>query len=166
MLTEEKLYNILVEVSGVSDFHLELKPVYSKTYWGRYFPKKSLIRLYALKECGEQYPDEDLIREGLHELTHHIQYHHVPFWTRKKGVMHDYDFWELYNRMLKSYFKGESKVKKYEVEITETLKYKIEVEAESEAQAVEYAFASSQFAENLFQENDTDATQVIELDGQ
>lgn len=98
-MTEESLYQKLVEISGVTDFHLELKPSYSKWYWGKYFTKRCVIRLYALDEYGNQYPDEDLIREGLHELTHHIQYHHIPFWKRKKGVMHDAEFWELFRAM-------------------------------------------------------------------
>ena len=103
-MTEEQLYSILVEISGVSDFHLELKQTYSKSYWGRYFPQRRLIRLYALQEDGNQYPREDLIREGLHELTHHIQYHHVPFWERKKGVMHDEDFWIMFKGMYFDHF--------------------------------------------------------------
>ena len=103
-MTEQELYDKLVEISGVSDFHLELKQTYSESYWGRYFPGRKLIRLYALQECGEQYPDDIIIREGLHELTHHIQYHHIPFWERRKGVMHDEDFWNIFEGMLKSFF--------------------------------------------------------------
>ena len=103
-MTEEELYIKLVNISEVSDFHLELKPIYSKSYWGRYFPDRKLIRLYALDENGEQYPDEDLIREGLHELTHHIQYHHVPFWRRERGVMHDNAFHYIFRGMQKVAF--------------------------------------------------------------
>lgn len=103
-MSEERLYLTLIAISGVSDFELELKPSHSKRYWGRYYPNISLIRLYALDEVGNQLPDEDLIREGLHELTHHIQYHHIPFWERKKGIMHDSDFWMMFKGMYESHF--------------------------------------------------------------
>lgn len=103
-MNEQELYRKIAKISGVSDFHLELKPVYSKSYWGRYYPDRKLIRLYALEEDGTQIPDEILIREGLHEVTHHIQYHHVPFWERKKGVMHDESFWKIFEEMFSGYF--------------------------------------------------------------
>ena len=99
-MTQEELYRLLVELSDVEDFVLELKPLYSKSYWGRYFPERKLIRLYALDEDGNQFPDRILIREGLHELTHHIQYNHIPYWRRKRGVMHDDEFWDIYRGML------------------------------------------------------------------
>lgn len=103
-MTESELYSKLVSISEISDFHLELKQVHSKTYWGRYYPDRKLIRLYALDENGEQYSNEDLLREGLHELTHHIQYHHLPFWRREKGVMHDDGFWYIFKDMFRNYF--------------------------------------------------------------
>lgn len=103
-MTETELYNKLVSISEVSDFHLELKQTYSVSYWGRYFPDRKLIRLYALDEEGKQYPDEVLIREGLHELTHHIQYHHVPFWKRKHGIMHDDEFKYIFKEMFRNHF--------------------------------------------------------------
>jgi hypothetical protein len=99
-MNQEQLYRKLVELSDVDDFILELKPTHSKSYWGRYFPARKLIRLYALDENGEQYDDLILLKEGLHELTHHIQYNHIPFWRRKAGVMHDPMFWEIYRGML------------------------------------------------------------------
>lgn len=99
-MNEEQLYRTLVELSDVEDFKLELKPSHSANYWGMYFPARKLIRLYALDEYGNQYPDEILIKEGLHELTHHIQYNHIPFWTRKRGVMHDEMFWDIYRGMM------------------------------------------------------------------
>jgi hypothetical protein len=103
-MTQEELYRKLVDISDVDDFILELKPIHSKSYWGRYFPARKLIRLYALDEDGEQYDDSILIKEGLHELTHHIQYTHIPFWERKYGTMHDEDFWEIFRGMLNKAF--------------------------------------------------------------
>jgi len=96
----ENLYRKLVEISDVEDFVLELKPIHSSAYWGRYYPDRKLIRLYLLDENGEAYPESILLKEGLHELTHHIQYYHIPFWKRLKGVMHDEMFWEIYRGML------------------------------------------------------------------
>lgn len=103
-MNESELYQKLVEISGVDDFILELKPIHSSAYWGRYFPDRKLIRLYVLDENGEYYPESVLLKEGLHELTHHIQYHHIPFWKRQKGVMHDDMFWEIYRGMLAKAF--------------------------------------------------------------
>lgn len=103
-MTENELYEKLVSIAEVSDFRLELKQVHSVSYWGRYFPDKKLIRLYALDEDGNQYPEDVLMREGLHELTHHIQYHHVPFWKREKGVMHDSAFHFIFGGMQKLAF--------------------------------------------------------------
>ena len=103
-MKQNELYDRLVSISGVSDFHLDLRQSYSKSYWGRYYPDRKLIRLYALDEDGNVYPDEVLLREGLHELTHHIQYHHVPFWKRERGVMHDSSFYFIYRGMQKDAF--------------------------------------------------------------
>lgn len=103
-MNQEELYRKLVEISDVDDFVLELKPTHSKCYWGRYYPARKLIRLYALDENGEQYDESILIKEGLHELTHHIQYNHIPFWERKRGVMHDSEFWEIFKGMLHKAF--------------------------------------------------------------
>lgn len=103
-MSENELYRTIVEISGVEDFELELKNTYSKTYWGRYFPEKRLIRLYALDENGNQYDSDILIREGLHEVTHHIQYHHIPFWRRVHGTMHDSSFYAIFNGMQKTFF--------------------------------------------------------------
>lgn len=98
------LYKKLVEISEVDDFVLELKSIHSSAYWGRYYPDRKLIRLYLLNEEGKPYPEAVLMKEGLHELTHHIQYHHIPFWKRIKGIMHDDMFWSIYRGMLSKAF--------------------------------------------------------------
>lgn len=53
--------------------------------------------------------------------------------------------------------------KKYRVTIREVLTYNIEVEAESANKAEELAFASEDFSQNNFQDNDADTTSIIEL---
>lgn len=102
-----ELYNKLVDISEVDDFIIELKPIHSSAYWGRYYSDRKLIRLYLLDENGNTYPEAVLLKEGLHELTHHIQYHHIPFWKRVKGVMHDEMFWSIYRGMLSRAFNFE-----------------------------------------------------------
>jgi hypothetical protein len=103
-MNEEELYYYLVDITGISDFVLELKPVYSKSFWGRYFPARKLIRLYQLDEEGKALPDTILVKEALHEVAHHVQYYHVPGWTRKAGIMHDSQFWEIYRGFLDKAF--------------------------------------------------------------
>jgi hypothetical protein len=103
-LTEQKLKALLVKLSGVSDFTLELLPKFSKSYWGRYFTVRKIIRLYGLDEDGNWYPDDDLIREGTHELAHHMQYHHIEGWFPVKGIMHDPQFYELHKAFLDKAF--------------------------------------------------------------
>lgn len=54
---------------------------------------------------------------------------------------------------------------KHIVTITETLIYKIEVEgANNEKEAEDLAFASPEFADNLFKDNDAVVTSVIEVE--
>jgi hypothetical protein len=115
-MNQVELYRKLVEISDVDDFVLELKPTHSSSYWGRYFPDRKLIRLYQLDEYDQPYPDSVLIKEGLHELTHHIQYVHIPFWKREKGVMHDSEFWEIFKGMLHKAFKNEQMIHAFMIE--------------------------------------------------
>lgn len=103
-MTEQELYDLLVELSGVNDFTLELLPKYSKSYWGRYFTRRKIIRLYALDEEGQTYPNDILIREATHELAHHMQYHHIPGWHKIDGIMHDPLFYELHKAFLDKAF--------------------------------------------------------------
>lgn len=100
-MKQEELYRRMVEISDVEDFVLELLPTYSKSYYGRYFPNRKLIRIYALNTYGDFYSDEFLLETALHELSHHIQYYHIPFWKRKAGVMHDDEFWNIFKGMMR-----------------------------------------------------------------
>lgn len=102
-MTEQELYSYLSKISGVDDFDVQFSG-HSISFWGRYFIHRKLIRLYVLDENGKQYDDEILIREGLHELTHHIQYHHVPGWERVFGVMHDDSFYTMFKSFLDKAF--------------------------------------------------------------
>ncbi|MMZ55969.1 hypothetical protein D1872_178450 [compost metagenome] len=103
-MNQQDLMDLLVELSGISDFQLELKQTYSKCYWGRYFINRKLIRIYALDEDGTQFPDDILIREATHELAHHIQFYHVPGWERQKGIVHDEQFYEIHKALMDKAF--------------------------------------------------------------
>ena len=78
--------------------------VYSaaKTYYGRYFPNKQnnikpriFIYPYA-NEYGDLLHYFNILDTAIHEFIHHLQYTD-PNFKRKKGVMHDTQFWKLYN---------------------------------------------------------------------
>ena len=99
-MEQEELQEHLVAISGIDDFELDLKPKYSESYWGRYYPNRKRIVIYQLDEDGEEYDESTLLKESLHELTHHIQYNHVEGWERKSGVMHDNQFYEIFKQLL------------------------------------------------------------------
>ena len=86
----------------VDEIDLFIRP-FSKTYYGRYFPvynediARPKIYVYPHEEDNIHFIDYDLILETvIHEFCHHIQYTSGSF-TRNKGVMHDPQFWKLYN---------------------------------------------------------------------
>lgn len=84
---------------------------YSKRYYGRYIRKNqegeyiSRVFVYLFKnpEKTELYAYQDLLSTTVHEVCHHIQYEDPDF-VRKKGVMHDKQFWDLYNSYMNRYF--------------------------------------------------------------
>lgn len=75
---------------------------YSKTYYGRYYPSKDetvtkpRLFIYPFESRqGKLLPYKTILSVAIHELCHHIQY--TTGHTRVKGVMHDTEFWKLYN---------------------------------------------------------------------
>ena len=83
---------------GIADkFELNLRP-YSKTYYGRYDPNQNRITLYVFedKECTKLMKYKDLLLTLVHEAVHCIQWND-PTFIRRKGVMHDAEFYRLYN---------------------------------------------------------------------
>lgn len=80
-----------------TSFELLLKP-YSKTYLGRYFTlkKRVVVYVYKDKERTTVFNYKDLIDTTIHEVCHHLQWSD-PEYTRVKGVMHNNEFWKLYN---------------------------------------------------------------------
>lgn len=80
-----------------TDFILELKP-YSKTYYGRYDPNSNKVTVYIYedKSCTRMLRYEDILLTSIHEAVHSIQWHDKSF-VRRKGVMHNTEFYRLYN---------------------------------------------------------------------
>lgn len=89
----------------IDEVEIEIRP-FSSTYFGRYFPVydeskcKPRIFLYPYKDkIGNMYSYEEIRATLIHEMVHHIQYIN-PSFVRLKGVMHDTNFWKLYNRYI------------------------------------------------------------------
>lgn len=115
-MSSEELVSRLTR--DLADIHLPIDEVdviirpYSKTYYGRYYPSvndsvRPRIYLYPFKnKCGALYSYSLIMQTLIHEMVHHIQYTNDSF-VRVKGVMHDVNFWKLYNRYVK---KAEQKI--------------------------------------------------------
>ena len=84
-------------------FKLVLKP-FSKSYYGRYkvSTKTIWVYIYADKQCTKLYPYDRLFETVLHECVHHIQWSD-PHYIRVKGVMHNPEFYLIYNRLIRKY---------------------------------------------------------------
>ena len=74
-----------------------LRP-YSKTMWGYYDADKDWIVLYAYsnKSRTRFVHYNILFRTILHEYVHVLQ-RKSSVWKRYNGVMHDAEFWKIYN---------------------------------------------------------------------
>lgn len=107
---DELLTRLLSDLSAIGlpvyEVDVFLRP-YSKTFFGRYFPviderrARAKIYIYPYEYNRENaFYDYDLIfQTGVHEFIHHVQYVNRSF-VRRKGVMHDVQFWKLYNHYL------------------------------------------------------------------
>ena len=105
MNQEELKAKLLFDLSQIKlpidEVELSLRP-FSKTYYGRYFPVyndkevKPKIYIYPYENNRGDLMHYDLILEtAIHEFCHHIQY--TSGFVRVKGVMHNVQFWKLYN---------------------------------------------------------------------
>lgn len=90
-----RLLQDIREIGITVDFDLELKP-YSKTYFGRYDPNVNRITVYMYEDikCTRLVPYRELLMTTLHEAVHCIQWHNKSF-VRRKGVMHDAEFYRI-----------------------------------------------------------------------
>lgn len=82
----------------VADIELDF---YNKNYEGHYYPDRNLVRVYAFydKMLKTPYSYDYLFRNILHELAHSIQYN-SPGFVRYAGIMHNEDFWKIYNKLV------------------------------------------------------------------
>lgn len=110
MTEEELLARLLFDLSNlnlpVGEVDVSLRP-FSKTYYGRYFPVynddevKPKIFIYPYANTKSEMMDYDQILQiAIHEFCHHVQYTSGSF-SRVRGVMHDTQFWQLYNHYCK-----------------------------------------------------------------
>lgn len=109
-----------LRVLGIkNEFTLILRP-YSKTYFGRFDPNTKEIVLYVHmdSECKRQYPYSELLDTAIHEAVHSIQWSDENF-VRVKGVMHNPEFYKLYN-----HYSGKAKA----LQLLERVKYDTKVE--------------------------------------
>ena len=98
-LYQRIMFNLVEMGMPIDEVTIELRP-YSVTYYGRYFPntKKIYVYPYENKE-GDFMSYSDILCTIIHEMVHHIQ-HQDPNFKRQKGVMHNPQFWQLYNHFL------------------------------------------------------------------
>ena len=92
-----RLMKDMVAIGVPLNFTLELKP-YSKTYFGRYDPNSAKVTVYIYedKSCTKMFSYEDILLTSIHEAVHSIQWNDKSF-VRRKGVMHNADFFRMYN---------------------------------------------------------------------
>ena len=86
----------------IEDVDIYFRP-FSKTSYGRYLPVQEGVRpkIYVdpFADYGELMTYDKILETAVHEFCHHLQY--VGGHKRIKGVMHDTQFWELYNQYMK-----------------------------------------------------------------
>lgn len=85
---------------GLYDSSVEIKiRPFSKTFEGRYFIKSQRIFLYPYDREG-RYDYAEVFKTLVHEMIHHLQYQN-PSYERVKGVMHNAEFYKLYEHYIK-----------------------------------------------------------------
>lgn len=103
--TEDIQYRLLSDLRllslPVDEVDVFFRP-YSKTFYGRYYPSRDEAitrpRLFIYpfaNRAGELLPYDVIMTTAIHEMCHHIQYTNGH--NRVRGVMHDTEFWKLYN---------------------------------------------------------------------
>jgi len=95
-MTKRELRDKLQNLSGVRDFFIFVLDKYNPKYWGLYYPPVKMIVIYKLKENGKPIGENMLVKTCLHELAHHIQFHHVKNYKVKSR--HD-EMFKKYTRI-------------------------------------------------------------------
>lgn len=103
---KERIMNDLARIGIDIRSPIILRP-YSKTLWGYYDVDKDKIIVYAYSnKMKTRFVHYDIVfRTVLHEYVHRLQ-RNCAGWKRYKGVMHDKDFWRLYNTLVNLAVKG------------------------------------------------------------
>lgn len=112
------------------NYQLELKN-FSKRYYGRYVRRNyggepvGKVFVYLFKDSGktELYSYSDILSTTIHEVCHHIQYEDPDF-VRVKGVMHNKEFWDLWNSYMNKYYEltNEEKGERYANSIKKSIR--------------------------------------------
>ena len=109
MSREELKTRLLSDLSHINlpvdEVDLFIRP-FSKTYYGRYFPvhndkeARPKVYIYPYENTEEELMEyKTILQTAIHEFCHHLQYTNDSF-IRLKGVMHDTQFWKLYNHYM------------------------------------------------------------------
>lgn len=103
-MTERALKDVLVSLSGFDDFTVRIVYSSNKQVYAYYYVDKKIIEIYAFDE-DKQLSDEELIKSGLHELTHHVLINHYDL--RDEEEYHNIVFKKLFAIYLKVYYNGQ-----------------------------------------------------------
>lgn len=101
----DRLVNDLKLIGIEVNYTLELKP-FSKKFFGCYNPNSNKVTIYVYQDVANNrlYPYDSILLTAIHESVHCIQWNDPDF-VRIKGVMHNEQFYELYNM-----YKGRAKI--------------------------------------------------------
>ena len=87
----------------IDEVEICIRP-YSKSYYGRYFPvndknikARIFVYPYPYKKIKLMYSYSAILCTVIHEMCHLVQFTSSNF-VRYRGVMHNPQFWKLYNR--------------------------------------------------------------------
>lgn len=113
--------SILTDLSAIgcfSNFDLCIKD-YSKTFYGCYRPNTNRVFLYYYDDPDKTIPYsyDHLLDKAIHEAVHAQQWND-PNFVRVRGVMHDEEFYALYNL----YTKRAKKLRNHEKVCTDDAK--------------------------------------------
>lgn len=96
---KEEIYRELINIGMPTDVDIVIKG-YSKSDYGNYNPNLKRITLFILDENGEIYPKREYMDTVIHEMVHHYQWNHTVY-RRIKGIMHNAEFYKLFNTYYK-----------------------------------------------------------------
>lgn len=100
-------------LGSVDDFLVILKDECHKEYNGVYYVDNRVAVVYTIDDEGRDLPLYKLEKTAIHELTHHILYHHSKW--KDSGEPHDYAFRELFNALLNKYYRNNIPVEVLEI---------------------------------------------------